>query len=196
MLNLFFFQTAKEKDIRLPSDILPVSYNLQIVPFIISDNFTISGTVSIELTCVKDTTNITLHSKKIEINDVNVMDASGNEVSIDGHYLDPERDFLVVKMMKPLSAGSNYTLGIEFVSELSEGLSGFYRSTYTDDSGKRITMATTHFEPTSARKAFPCFDEPALKATFEISLGRTRSMVALSNMPVKEGQSGVKMYDS
>ena len=97
-------------------------------------------------------------------------------------------------MEKHLSAGSNYTLGIEFVSKLSEELSGFYRSTYTDDDGKKITMATTHFEPTSARKAFPCFDEPALKATFEISLGRTKNMVALSNMPIKAGQSGVKMY--
>ena len=99
----------------------------------------------------------------------------------------------MVKMEKHLSAGSNYTLGIEFVSKLSEELSGFYRSTYTDDEGKKITMATTHFEPTSARKAFPCFDEPALKATFEISLGRTKGMVALSNMPIKAGQSGVKM---
>ena len=143
---------------------------------------------------IRDTMNITLHSKKIEIHSINVFDSSGNELSMDGHYLDPERDFLVVKMRKPLSAGSNYTLGIEFVSKLSEELSGFYRSTYTDDDGKKITMATTHFEPTSARKAFPCFDEPALKATFEISLGRTKSMVALSNMPIKEGQSGIKMY--
>ena len=187
------FQTAKERDIRLPSDIVPLSYNLQLVPFIIPDNFTISGTVSIELACFGDTTNITLHSKQKEINSLNVLDSSGTELAIDSKYLDPERDFLVVQMKDPLIAGSNYTLEIEFVSDLSEGLSGFYRSTYTENDGKKMTIATTHFEPTSARKAFPCFDEPALKATFEISLGRTRDMVALSNMPIKEGQRGVKM---
>ena len=172
---------------------MPISYNLKLVPFIIPDNFTIDGAVSIKLACAKDTTNITLHSKDIDINKVNVLDSSGTEVSIAEHYLEPERDFLVVEMKKSLSAGSNYTLDIKFLSKLSEGLSGFYRSTYADGSGKKVTMATTHFEPTDARKAFPCFDEPALKATFEITLGRTRSMVALSNMPIKEGQSGIKM---
>jgi aminopeptidase N len=76
---------------------------------------------------------------------------------------------------------------------LDDDLNGFYRSKYTNEKGVEVYLATTQFEPTAARKAFPCFDEPALKATFEVSIGRTRNMSSLSNMPIKEGQEGVAM---
>ena len=192
--NFFIFQTAKNKEIRLPLDVVPISYVLRLVPFIIPNNFTIKGSVSIQLACVKDTKDVKLHSKEIRIDNVNVLDALGNQKSIEGEELDSEREFLVVRMKESLLAGSNYTLAIDFVSRLNEELSGFYRSTYSDHSGNEVLMATTQFEPTHARRAFPCFDEPALKATFEISLGRTEGQVALSNMPIKEGMAGVKMY--
>ncbi len=59
---------------------------------------------------------------------------------------------------------------IDFDGVLNDRLHGFYRSTYTDDSGVAHTIATTQFENTDARRAFPCWDEPAFKATYEVTL--------------------------
>jgi aminopeptidase N len=61
-------------------------------------------------------------------------------------------------------------LEMDFNSSLSDGLSGLYASRYTDSTGQVHTLATTQFEPTDARRAFPCFDEPIFKANFTISI--------------------------
>ncbi len=73
---------------------------------------------------------------------------------------------------------------LEFEGRLEGGLSGFYRSVYRDK-GKTCYMATTHFEPADARRAFPCFDRPDMKATFDMSIAAGKEMKAISNMPVK-----------
>ncbi|XP_023337481.1 glutamyl aminopeptidase isoform X2 [Eurytemora carolleeae] len=85
--------------------------------------------------------------------------------------------------MKP---GKTYSIRLKFMYNLTEGLDGFYLSTYKDKDGQVRTLATTHFEPTSARKAFPCFDEPQLKAKFLITITHSRSLQSFSNMPKKE----------
>ncbi|KAK9764313.1 hypothetical protein K7432_008285 [Basidiobolus ranarum] len=63
-------------------------------------------------------------------------------------------------------------------------MAGFYRSSYNDKDGNKQHMAVTQFEATDARRAFPCWDEPALKATFDITLRVRKDLTALSNMNV------------
>uniref|UniRef100_A0A8C5RGQ6 Aminopeptidase n=1 Tax=Laticauda laticaudata TaxID=8630 RepID=A0A8C5RGQ6_LATLA len=78
------------------------------------------------------------------------------------------------------------TLKIDFVGELNDKMKGFYRSKYITSSGDTRFAAVTQFEATDARRAFPCWDEPAIKATFDISLVVPKDRVALSNMNITD----------
>ena len=81
-------------------------------------------------------------------------------------------------------------LDLRFVGELNDRLHGFYRSQYINPEGEVSYLATTQFEATDARRAFPCWDEPACKATFQLTLNIPTNMVAVSNTPILE-QAGL-----
>lgn len=81
------------------------------------------------------------------------------------------------------SKGGQGQLKLTFNGNLTDKLKGLYRSKYTKEDGTIGHHAVTQFEPTDARRAFPCFDEPALKATFDVTLIVNKHLVALSNMP-------------
>nr|CAD7397995.1 unnamed protein product [Timema poppensis] len=92
----------------------------------------------------------------------------------------------IIHVEPPLLYGNNYTIDIPFFGVLSDTLSGFYRISYTDiANGHKRWIAATHFRTTHAREAFPCMDEPVMKASFEISVGRRVNMTSISNMPLK-----------
>lgn len=85
---------------------------------------------------------------------------------------------------KPLSHGSNAQVEIKFTGILNDKMAGFYRSTYKNKDGSEGVLATTQMEATDARRAFPCFDEPALKAEFTVTLIADKHLTTLSNMDV------------
>lgn len=117
-------------------------------------------------------------------------------VAIKSVDLVKEFDFMVVHLKEKLQKNTIYELYIPFSADISESLTGYYKSSYFDKSLKQKKWLTiTQFEPNSARRAFPCFDEPAFKAIFEISMAHHKDYVALSNMPIHwseplEGKSG------
>merc|ERR1719474_1297834 len=82
--------------------------------------------------------------------------------------------------------GKIYSVRLKFEYKLSQSLEGFYLSSDIDDEGNERRLATTHFEPTSARRAFPCFDEPQLKAKFLVTITHDKTLKSFFNMPVKE----------
>ncbi|CAB4266557.1 unnamed protein product [Prunus armeniaca] len=96
-----------------------------------------------------------------------------------------EDGILVLEFGETLPIGSG-VLGIRFEGILNDKMKGFYRSTY-EHNGEKKNMAVTQFAPVDARRCFPCWDEPAWKATFKIRLDDVPSeLVALSNVPIVE----------
>ena len=79
--------------------------------------------------------------------------------------------------------GGSYQVLIDFQGNLNDLMRGLYRSTYVGLDGKTHTMATTQFEPTDARRAFPCLDEPAMKATFAVTVTVPTTLQCISNTP-------------
>lgn len=96
---------------------------------------------------------------------------------------------------------SDTVLEINFVGTMNNAMAGFYRSKYkpavapsadTPKEGEFYYMLSTQFESCDARRAFPCFDEPNLKATFDFEIEVPKGQIALSNMPVKSERDGSK----
>jgi len=89
---------------------------------------------------------------------------------------------LTIKLAKKIKV--KVKLSSKFTGTLNDRLLGFYRSQYKDGKGRTKYLATTQFEAADARRAFPCWDEPAVKATFDVSLLVDKHLDAISNMPV------------
>jgi puromycin-sensitive aminopeptidase len=103
--------------------------------------------------------------------------------------LDPrdEAQTVTLTFAKALPVGrgpsEGVTLRMAFTGTLNDKMAGFYRSAYTAPDGAQRHMGVTQFEATDARRAFPCWDEPALKATFDVALRVPADRTALGNMP-------------
>nr|XP_033770421.1 leucyl-cystinyl aminopeptidase isoform X2 [Geotrypetes seraphini] len=164
---------------RLPNSIRPLHYDLFLHPNLTTGIFT--GFVQIMLNVTQESKSIILHSLGLNITNVNLISAAKNQIKITFLEHKPFAQIAVVPS-EPLSRTQTYNLSMEYSSNLSDSYSGFYKIAYKDDGQKRW-LAATQFEPVAARTVFPCFDEPAFKAIFQIKIKRSEKHIALSNMP-------------
>ncbi|KAJ1942531.1 hypothetical protein EC988_006462, partial [Linderina pennispora] len=144
--------------------------------------------VSIRLRVNEPSSTIALHAKDLDVTSASLastlgLDATATATTI---AISQEKEAVELSFRQALVASSEAVLTLEFTGVLNDLMLGFYRSRYTDSQGNTKNMASTHFEPVSARYAFPCFDEPLLKATFAITLRIRDDLTALSNMDVRE----------
>ncbi|KAM6303813.1 endoplasmic reticulum aminopeptidase 1 isoform 1-T1 [Podargus strigoides] len=168
--------------VRLPTHVVPVRYELLIHPNLTT--LTFAGAAAVEVTVTRQTSAVVLHGKRLRITRARIEAESGGPAQ-EARVLEHQPlEQVALLAARPLQPGHNYTLRIQYLANLSESFHGFYRSTYRTREGEVRVLAATHFEPTAARMAFPCFDEPAFKATFSVKIRREPKHLALSNMPI------------
>ena len=166
----------------LPETAKPSKYRIKLQPDLI--NFTFSGEQSVDLQVLEATTSIVLNVIDLQIS-VATLHANGVTLSNPKIAIDKEAETATLDFGETIQPGDG-RLEMIFAGELNDKLMGFYRSEYTTQDGETRYMATTQFEPTDARRAFPCWDEPAKKATFEVTLVFSDEYEAISNTPAVE----------
>ena len=164
---------------RLPRVVVPTRYDLVIEPDLEAATF--EGSVKVAVEVHERVGEIVVNALELEIDGSSLRGHDGDEIKVSGIALDEELQRATLTLESPAEPGP-WTLGMTFRGALNDQLHGFYRSTYTDDDGTH-TIATTQFEAADARRAFPCWDEPDIKAVFGITLVVPKGVVALSNGP-------------
>jgi aminopeptidase N/puromycin-sensitive aminopeptidase len=165
---------------RLPSNVRPESYTLTLTPDLKAATF--SGVETIGVTLAEPTDRITLNAIEIAFQSVTAT-AAGKEYTATV-TLDAQKEQATFTFPEKLPAGTA-KLAIAFTGILNNELRGFYLSKTA-----RRNYAVTQFESTDARRAFPSFDEPALKATYDVSLVVDIGDSAISNSPIATDTPG------
>lgn len=171
---------AQAKPHRLPTTIVPERYELFLAPDLV--NWTFSGKEKISVHVIEPMREIVLNAAELDLRAV-CLRRAGGEVLQGSARLDAENEQAALTFGAPVPAG-RHELEIEFSGVLNDKLHGFYRSTYKDSHGEEKRLASTQFESTDARRAFPCWDEPAFKAVYQVTLLVDEKLTAISNARV------------
>jgi aminopeptidase N/puromycin-sensitive aminopeptidase len=166
---------------RLPETARPENYKLTFTPDL--ENAKFEGNETIILRVLKPTSEITLNAVDIDFHEVTI--ASGGTTQNATVAPEKEKEMVVLSVEKPLAAGPA-TIHITYTGILNSEMRGLYLG--KDDQGRRY--AASQFEATDARRAFPSFDEPDYKATFDITAVADKGQVAISNYKVVSDTPG------
>ncbi|GCB19566.1 alanine/arginine aminopeptidase [Aspergillus awamori] len=189
---------SKDRDI-LPDVVKPVHYNVSLFDLQFGGSWGYKGTVKIDSKVNRPTKEIVLNSKEIEVQDAEVFGNDGTKLAKASNIAYDTKSERVTFTFAEEILPADVVLSINFTGIMNNAMAGFSRSKYkpvvdpTDDTpkdGDSYYMLSTQFESCDARRAFPCFDEPNLKATFDFEIEVPRGQTALSNMPIKSERSG------
>ena len=182
---------------RLPKIAIPNRYEINLDVDI--ENFKYKGDEVIYIEIVEDTAEIELNALGIQVQNAFVENDNNIHHEASVNYI-KEEEKIILTFEETVKAG-DWKLYINFDAQIVDDLRGFYRSSFKDSKGLQKWIATTQFEPTAARMAFPCWDEPEYKAVFSISLTSNSDLVRISNEKVlsestENGKTTTKFVDS
>ena len=180
----FSFDTAPGK---LPKTVVPQAYRIDITPDL--TKLTLTGRVSIDLTFTKPGDRAVLNEAGLTIGKAALEDGSLATVAVD------EKTQTVALVFAKTVAAGKHTLTLDYTGPIPATPNGIYHDDYKTESGQQKRMLVTQFEVADARRMFPGWDEPAFKATFQLSVTLPKDLTVVSNMPAaatKDVAGGLK----
>ncbi|XP_073817389.1 membrane alanyl aminopeptidase [Musca autumnalis] len=179
---------AADENYRLPTTILPVNYNISLRPYLLETDaadkrFTFDGECFITIVSSVSTNSLVLHSKNLKYSLREYYAKSNPTVKYTLQNAEPNSltDIVTYTLTTALTANQEYVLHFVYTGTMDDDMHGFYRSSYTDNKNNTKWLGSTQFQTNHARRAFPSFDEPRFKATFDVALTHHKSMKTHSN---------------
>ena len=180
--NSLSASVSSEREI-LPKHLKPVHYDITIEPHL-EEAIKYDGSVVIDLDVVEETSSITLNAIDLEILKTEVLAGDGISLHISGLDFDSAKERMTIGLTQKLTIGQKVKLRQSFTGSLLHNTAGLFRSPVVGPDGTTKWMVSTQLEATDARRVFPSFDEPALKATFTVTLIADKELTCLANMDV------------
>ncbi|XP_072939565.1 aminopeptidase N-like [Epargyreus clarus] len=169
----------------LPGESMPTFYDVRL--FLDPGNTAFFfGNVSIRILPQRDINEIVLQAMEMDIDNIQVFSDRNSEVNLFQSFTQATDDthFLRIRTNAQLIAFTPYIIHINYVARFAENMFGVYVSTYNEPGRGRVNLITSQLQPTFARRAFPCYDEPSHKAVFRTTIyAPPEYPVVRSNMP-------------
>ncbi|KAF2232098.1 hypothetical protein EV356DRAFT_505714 [Viridothelium virens] len=194
---------ALDRDI-LPANVKPKNYDLSIYNLELGGQFSYHGTVTVDIEINQALTEITLNAYQLQIHSAELFtEHTKTESSIEASDVtyDEKARRATLHFGTEVPTAPHGKLTINFAGTINDTMAGFYRSKYrpVTSPAKSVPvidgsyyMFSTQFESSDARRVFPCWDEPNLKATFDVTIELPEDQIALSNMPEKSSTRSTK----
>jgi aminopeptidase N len=170
----------KETPGKLPKDVLPTDYSIRIVPDI--DKFIFIGTETVKLNVRSPVHQLVLNALELKIEAASL---DGKELPVSAIKTDDENQLLTLTLPSQLATG-DHALALRFTGKINQQGQGLFYMRYQEqDTGAPKVMLGTQFEATDARRFFPCWDEPAFRTRFQLTVVVPEKWLAVSNMPIE-----------
>src|SRR2546430_2749286 len=169
---------------RLPKEVVPTEYAIRIVPNV--DNFTFAGSETVKLNVRSPVYQLVLNALELKIEAASV---DGKELPLSAIKTDNEKELLTLTLPSELAAGDHAPVSLRFTGKINQQGQGLFYMRYQEQgSGARKFMLGTQFEATDARRFFPCWDEPAFRARFQLTTVVPENWLAVTNGPMESGK--------